>query len=130
MNSYVVTLLSFTSVLRNELAGILNWALDGLREWRVKGLGDLPSAMKSATEEYRRDNDSIGQWIEERTVQNPVGKIRAGEGYGDYSKWIQERGERAFSQKNWGRSLIERSSFSKGRDSEGYYYLGANLRLD
>jgi putative DNA primase/helicase len=112
--------------LRQELSGILNWALKGIKKWQEQGLGELPKAMKEATEEYRRDNDSIGQWIEERTRLNPIGMIRAKLGYDDYSTWAEERGEHPFNLKNWGRSLAERG-YRKGRNRDGYHYFGLEL---
>lgn len=112
--------------LREELSGILNWALEGLRKWRELGLNELPKAMKEATEEYRRDNDSIGQWIEERTRPNPIGMVRVKLGYQDYSNWAEERGERPFSQKNWSKSLVERG-YKKDRNRDGFHYFGLEL---
>jgi putative DNA primase/helicase len=112
--------------LRNELPGILNWALEGLRKWQETGLGELPKAMKAATEEYRRDNDSIGQWIDERTRPNPLGMVRAKLGYQDYSIWAEERGERPFSQKNWSKTLVEKG-YKKDRNRDGFNYFGLEL---
>ena len=40
--------------LKAELPGILNWALDGLRDWQQHGLGPC-AAVDTATEEYRQD---------------------------------------------------------------------------
>lgn len=108
-----------------ELPGILNWALEGLRQWQQFGLG-MPEAVRKATEEYRRESDSIGQWIEERTRENPLGQLRAGEGYGDYSAWALERGERPFGQKKWKQSLVERG-YKDSRNSRGVHYFGLEL---
>jgi putative DNA primase/helicase len=112
--------------LEAELSGILNWALEGLRKWWESGLGEMPETMKKVTEEYRHDNDSIGRWLEERTIPNPLGLMRAGVGYQNYSDWMKEVGELPFSQKNWGKSLRERG-YQKSRDRGGYYYLGLEL---
>ncbi|HKS27869.1 MAG TPA: phage/plasmid primase, P4 family [Pyrinomonadaceae bacterium] len=117
---------SLITKLRDELSGILNWALEGLRKWQETGLGELPQAMKEATEQYRRDNDSIGQWLEERTTPNPLGMMRAKVGYLDYVSWAEERGERPFSQKNWSKALIEKG-YMKDRNREGYSYFGLEL---
>jgi putative DNA primase/helicase len=50
--------------LENELSGILDWALIGLRLYREDGLS-VPKAVEAATEEYCDENDRIGQFIEE-----------------------------------------------------------------
>lgn len=111
--------------LTNELPGILNWALEGLRKWQESGLA-VPKAVKEATEEYRRESDSIGQWIDERTMPAPVGKLRSSEAYRDYSEWALERGERPFNQKNWGQTLIEKGH-SRDKDRYGMFYMGLAL---
>jgi len=49
-----------------ELEGILNWCLEGYLLWRSEGLGDCESVRK-ATNNYRSDEDLLGEWIEECT---------------------------------------------------------------
>jgi putative DNA primase/helicase len=117
---------SLNTKLREELSGILNWALEGLREWSEQRMGELPKAMKDATEQYRRDNDSIGQWLEERTEPNKQSMLRAKLGYQDYSMWAEERGERPFNQKNWSKALVEKG-YMKDRNRDGYHYFGLEL---
>ena len=60
--------------LIKELPGILQWALEGLREWRKIGLAPPESVLQS-TKSYREDNDSVGQWIGSACVHEP--KLRA-----------------------------------------------------
>ena len=116
---------SLSGKLRSELSGILNWALEGLREWQRVGL-NVPQAVREATEEYRRESDSIGQWVEERLSKNPAAEMPAKKGYGDSNLWTLERGEKPFSQKRWGISMKERG-FEKKRVSAGYVYSGVEL---
>jgi putative DNA primase/helicase len=111
--------------LRTELSGILSWALEGLKKWQKDGLG-MPKAIEEATQEYRRESDAIGQWIEERTVKNLQGQLRANEGHKDYSDWALGRGERPFGLKTWSQSLIGRGYLSN-RDKKGRCYLGLEL---
>jgi putative DNA primase/helicase len=49
--------------LFSELPGILEWAMQGCIEWRKIGLAP-PAGVLESTQAYRKDNDSIGQWIE------------------------------------------------------------------
>jgi putative DNA primase/helicase len=49
--------------LISELPGILQWAMQGLREWRITGLAP-PDGVPQSTRKYREDNNSVGQWIE------------------------------------------------------------------
>ena len=54
--------------LRAELSGILNWALEGCREWQKKGL-QPPAGVVNATASYQAEMDVIGQFISDRCVQ-------------------------------------------------------------
>jgi len=63
---------NLTEKLKAEASGILNWALDGLRQWRLGGLQE-PEQVVQATQEYRESMDVIGHFIEERCT---VGKSR------------------------------------------------------
>ena len=49
--------------LISELPGILQWAMQGLIEWRKIGLAP-PECVSQSTKNYRNDNDTIGQWKE------------------------------------------------------------------
>jgi putative DNA primase/helicase len=50
--------------LKRGASGILNWALEGLAQWRASGLQE-PAAVKDATKEYRADQDVIGDFLGE-----------------------------------------------------------------
>lgn len=52
------------SKLNAELPGILNWALTGHLRWKKRGLV-TPPAIKMATEAYKDDEDSVGQFIKD-----------------------------------------------------------------
>lgn len=51
-------------IVREEAPGVLNWILDGLVAWQKAGRLPSASAIELATEEYRIENDPIGQWID------------------------------------------------------------------
>lgn len=72
--------------LMAELPGILNWALEGLRMWHAQRLGTC-QAIDIATEEYRRESDVIGQWLEDRTVVGEAMHIDATAAYLDFVSW-------------------------------------------
>lgn len=49
--------------LRDELPGILRWAVQGCLLWQKQGLGD-PSAVKAATSDYLDSQDDLAPFIE------------------------------------------------------------------
>jgi putative DNA primase/helicase len=50
--------------LQAELPGILRWAVQGCIQWQKNGL-DEPKAITEAVDEYRREMNSIGQFLQE-----------------------------------------------------------------
>lgn len=53
-------------VLFPEASGILAWLVEGCRRWQRDGLGDVPPAVTTATEEYRRESDVLADFLDER----------------------------------------------------------------
>lgn len=73
-----------------NISGIFNWCLDGLRLYREHG-ADPPKAVQAATAEYRQSSDKIGNFISEclsKTGQNSG----AGAVYQRYSEWCSDNG--------------------------------------
>lgn len=74
-----------------EAPGILNWMLDGCREWQRVGLG-MPEAVQAATGEYRESSDLIGRWISERCIVTPKAEGTIKDLYEDFCEWTNEEG--------------------------------------
>ncbi len=49
--------------LKAEASGILHWLVEGFRMWRAEGLNP-PDVVTAATDQYRRSEDLISQFIE------------------------------------------------------------------
>lgn len=111
--------------LLDELPGILNWALQGLCKWQETGL-PIPDCIRAATEEYQRESDVLGQWLDEKTELDTKSIISATDLYKDYKSWIDENGHFPYSQSTFGRSLAERG-FKKERKTSGWFYRGIRL---
>jgi P4 family phage/plasmid primase-like protien len=54
--------LNLKDKLRGELSGILNWAIEGCRQWQREGMQE-PKKVSLATEGYREEEDVVGQFI-------------------------------------------------------------------
>lgn len=57
-----------------EASGILNWALQGLLDWRQLGSLGVPESVKADVQEYRDDEDYVGQFIDDRLVRCDPGE--------------------------------------------------------
>lgn len=93
--------------LREELPGILSWAVEGCAEWRHHGLGEPPEVTE-ATETYRAEQDVIGQFVEECCVIRPRAQVRFKELYAAYVKWCEDSHEAAVNRRQFGDALKER----------------------
>ena len=74
--------------LRAELPGVFNWALAGCLKWRKRGL-DPPPEVKTATENYRQEMDSLGAFIAERCELNRDGRASSSRLYSAYKTWAE-----------------------------------------
>lgn len=104
--------------LKEELPGILNWALAGLREWKRLGSLAPPQVVDDATQAYRKDMDVLGAFLEEETHADRRGKISSKELYERYEQWADRRGEEILARNVFGKRLKDRGLESK-KDS-GY----------
>lgn len=112
--------------LRAELPGILNWAMDGLREWHAQGLNPPPE-VTGATKAYRADQDLIGRWIADKCDVGLRYEVQVGIAYESYVQWCQKVNVREFSQIAWSRKMKERGFETRQLDGRTIY-LGISLK--
>ncbi len=111
--------------LMGELPGILNWALEGLRDWQQHGLGSAAS-IDQATQAYRDETDLIGQWLHECTEANPDERLPAAEAFASYQQWCQSYGYHKPTNTGFKRSL-EDKGFVQKRHGRGNVWIGLRL---
>lgn len=106
--------------LRREGSGILNWALDGLKDYLANGLV-VPPSVEAATERYRTDEDIIGHFISERCCLSGDLSCPSGELYSAYTVWAAGNGIRAATKNTFTRRLSDRgyALVSSRRDYAG-----------
>jgi P4 family phage/plasmid primase-like protien len=113
--------------LKNELPGILNWAIKGCLEWQRQGLNP-PDIIREATQEYRTEMDVLGTYLEENTIRMLTATISCADLYENYKRWCQDAGHTPYSKNKLGRRLYERH-ISKGTTTKGEKaYVGIKLR--
>lgn len=115
------------AMLSEELPGILSWAVRGCLEWQKTGL-QPPQDVTEATSNYRREMDTLGEFLDDCCTLEAETRVSAGALYSSYREWCDASGHEAMSQTRFGRNLDERG-FEKGRDNAGrkiYRRLGLN----
>jgi putative DNA primase/helicase len=119
-------------LLEREASGILNWALDGLRQWVAAGDLQPPTEILTATDEYRASEDVLGPFLAEHCIAGEPYTAGSTPLYEAYSRWATAAGEKPETQKQFGEMLRERG-FRSERATSGptkgrAFYRGIALR--
>jgi len=77
----------FKERLRDEYPGILAWMVQGCLLWQREKRLLIPEAIRVATDEYKRAEDVLGQFVAERLVLSPQASAAKGAVYGEYQRW-------------------------------------------
>jgi putative DNA primase/helicase len=98
--------------LKTELPGILAWAVAGCRLWQLHGLG-LPDEVRAATEAYRSEQDTLGNFLEEYCEVGAGYTALVGQLYDAYKEWCRDGEQKPSSKIVFGRMLGERGFLAK-----------------
>jgi putative DNA primase/helicase len=102
--------------LRDELPGVLAWAVEGCLEWQREGL-QAPEEVRKATAGYRSEMDVLGDFLADRCLRGERLQVGKDELYRAYQEWCEDAGERSETKRKLGMLLKERG-FGDGRNSE------------
>ena len=107
---------------------ILQWMIDGAAKYIQSGYALTPPAcVKQAIEEYREENDWIGNFLAERCELDPTSTEQAGALYEHYRAYCDELGEYKRSNTDFKRALISRGIAWK-KTAKGNLWLGLKLK--
>ncbi|MEH3045515.1 phage/plasmid primase, P4 family [Sphingomonas adhaesiva] len=110
--------------MRREASGILNRLLDGLIDWRLRGLQE-PDIVRTATDDYRKDSDPLGRFLTECTADDTEAKTKSSVLYGLYDAWRAAVGENQWTQKGFSLAMLDRGY--KRRENRGMQWLGIRM---
>ncbi|MHB1630005.1 MAG: DNA primase family protein [Bacilli bacterium] len=119
--------LHFLDMLIAELPGILNWALEGLKDWREHGLS-VPAQIQDAIESYRTGMDSVKLFIGECCLFGAKMKVKVGDLYEAYVSWCDDVGRTALSKRTFGERVA--LMYKQGHSGKNRYWFGVGLRAD
>lgn len=96
-----------SSKLEGEKSGILNWLLDGCKNWLHNGLG-AAEAVNKATKSYRHESDALADFIDACCTVDELYSEVAGDLYRAYTEYAEDNGDTPFSNTLFGKMLTER----------------------
>ena len=93
--------------LKEELPGILAWAVKGCLAWQKnKGLG-VPKEVEKATTAYRSEMDVLENFLRDCCIMGNKKRLKASELYAAYWRWCDQNGERSKLNKRGLSSRLE-----------------------
>ncbi|VVE06392.1 hypothetical protein PAQ31011_02416 [Pandoraea aquatica] len=117
--------------LCEELPGILNWALEGCRQWQANGhrLQD-PEVISNEVTDYRGEMDIVGSWLNEFTCDDPEGEIRFTETFKFFKWWSSQQFNFSYSGKRFGTALKDKGYIPLAKPDRVYKGLRLLVDLD
>lgn len=93
-------------IIRDELPGVFNWVLDGLKRLLAQGGFSECKAAEDAVGQYRRESDSVAMFVDERGYRpSPDHHEPLGDLYKDYKSFCADDGFRALGKTNFSKRL-------------------------
>lgn len=103
----------------DNLSGVLNWCLIGLRRYYAEGT-KAPSIVRQTTAAYQQNSDKIGSFIDECLERSDIANLTAKEIYDVYRKWCitngyKTEGKKSFTGQFTGRIPISKTGTVRGK---------------
>jgi P4 family phage/plasmid primase-like protien len=109
------------AALWQERDGIFAWIVRGLQDWQSNGL-ITPPEVANATQDYREDQDVIGQFLDECVYGPTMSALPCNKLYRIYVWWAKKRGEYVHSERRFQSAITERG-IKRGRKENYRTYL-------
>ena len=110
-------------IIKHELTGVLNWALEGLQRLLARGRFDAapPQAMTVATQNARMETNSVHAWVNDAAIElTTTIDTSKSETYTVYSIWCRANGMiPVASPKFWKRLPDTLGPITEGRTTTG-----------
>jgi putative DNA primase/helicase len=117
------------AMLRDELPGVLSWAIRGTRAWLKDGLAE-PESVVAASASWRKAVDHVRRFASETLITGcaPTEVILAGELYSRFKSWCNKNGERAMSSAQFKARLEEMLDMTHARTKHGSEWRGVRWK--
>jgi P4 family phage/plasmid primase-like protien len=92
----------------DELAGVLNHALAGLRRVRARGAFTETATMREAREAFREATDPVSVWLDRTIVEDFDGALPCGDVVRAYNDAARESGHPPVNDRAFGQALARR----------------------
>ena len=111
--------------LEAEADAIMTWALEGWADYQLNGMPDA-EAVTAATDQYRRESDTVARFLGEKCVRTPAGRTSLSDLYREFQSWASEDGADTMPRRQFS-TQIEAHGFEKYRATAGFTFRGLGL---
>ena len=112
------------SKLMGMMPQILAWAVEGCMQWQADGCRlKPPESVLKSTQEYRKEEDWISQFVAECCEESPGNRLYAQDLYKVYCKWQEERNSKPIANNSFGRKMKNSGYEPQTDGNRGKYYL-------
>ena len=112
-------------LLATEGPQILAWLVTGCLRYQAEGLGTA-KAVETATERYRAEMDTIGEFIKDRCTVDGSAKVSASELFSEFTAWAQDNKVRLMDSRRFSHEMADRG-FDEVRRRDGKVFLGIKV---
>lgn len=117
--------------LKAEYPAILRWMIEGALDWQKNGL-IRPKVVLEATEEYFEDQNTMGEWLEQKCDADPKSTIwteRSSTLFASWTQFSKANGIDPGSAKTF-KPAMERLGYKFKKDMYGRWFHGVQLRRE
>lgn len=113
-------------ILAEERDGVFMWMLQGCLDFQEQGL-KIPKSVQAIANQYRKDSDVIGEWIEECCNVGEGQSVSLQSAYVNYCDQMRAVGIHAFPKLKFKKAILERKLFDVRRATGGQTIFGLSL---
>lgn len=116
--------------LRDELPGILAWAVRGAVAWYARGKTlTLPDAFEASSQDYRREQDTVSAFIADATVRAADEKVTLADLFAAYQCWCDDRDLTGLDKTEFGKRVERAAGCEKRKQGKAHKVQLFGIRL-
>lgn len=104
-------------LVRDEGPGILNWLLDGFKDWRANGFIE-PQSVINETQSYRGNSDELGRFVSDCCAVSPELVVASSDLFDAYRTWGGDLSQVRFSKQMQTRFAHSKRNFGRYRNKQ------------
>lgn len=101
--------------LKAEWPGILQWMIEGCRQWQERGL-DPPELVRAATAAYLESEDTFAAWLDECCDREPRAWGRTQDLFASWRAWAERSGDYVGNQRTFKAKIEARDGIVHKRE--------------